>query len=97
MDLKKVILTTPITHGEQEIVEFSLRKPLGGDLRNVNLLDLLNMKVDALAIVLPRISTPSIHDVDVFKMDLADLSAVFAELFSFLPQNYQQQTASSTK
>lgn len=84
---KKIELDIAIKNGDTEINEFSLRKPLGGDLRGVNLMDLMNMKIEALATVLPRISTPVIHEHQVYQLELSDIANVFAGIFSFLPQN----------
>jgi hypothetical protein len=66
-------LDTPIVRGSQTIKAVTLRKPNSGELRGVSLSDLVNLDVAALSKVLPRISTPTLTDRDVFNLDPADL------------------------
>ncbi|EJO59507.1 hypothetical protein FEP39_00566 [Burkholderia multivorans] len=66
-------LDTPIVRGSQTITSVTLRKPNAGELRGVSLSDLVNLDVAALSKVLPRISTPTLTDRDVFNLDPADL------------------------
>ncbi|WP_438307572.1 phage tail assembly protein [Pseudomonas guariconensis] len=66
-------LDTPIVRGDQEIKQVTLRKPMSGELRGVSLIDLAQMDVLALRKVLPRISTPSLTDHEIGRMDPADL------------------------
>ncbi|MFV0662775.1 phage tail assembly protein [Denitromonas sp.] len=79
-----VPLDTPITRGEQEITEVTLRKPDSGALRGTNLADLLQMNVDALVTVVPRISTPTLNSIEVQGMDPADLVQIGKEVAGFL-------------
>jgi hypothetical protein len=79
-----VTLETPITRGETEIKEVTLRKPGSGELRGINLTDLLQMNVNALHKVLPRISSPSLTEADVAKLDPADLTDMASEVAGFL-------------
>lgn len=68
-----VTLDTPIARGETTITEVSVRKPMAGELRGVTLIDLMNMDVLALRKVLPRITSPSLTDAEIGRMDPADL------------------------
>lgn len=79
-----IALDTPIKRGDQRITEVVLRKPSAGELRGVNLTDLLQMSVDALTIVLPRITTPTLLKEDVRTMDPADLVQLGAAVANFL-------------
>lgn len=79
-----IFLDTPITRGEQEIKEVTLRKPMSGELRGVTLADLAQMDVLALRKVLPRISTPSLTDHEIGRMDPADLLQCGVAVGSFL-------------
>lgn len=81
-----VTLDTPITRGEQTIVEISLRKPQSGELRGVSLTALLQMDVDALTTVVPRISTPALTQADMRTMDPADLVQIGGAVAGFLLQ-----------
>lgn len=80
----EITLDTPIQRGDNEITKLSLRKPTAGELRGVSLTDLLQMDVQALTRVLPRISEPALTDAEVAKMDPADLVQVGGVLVSFL-------------
>ncbi len=51
---------TPIVRGEQTITHVTLAKPSAGALRGTSLAALVNLDVDALRKVLPRISTPTL-------------------------------------
>ena len=77
-------LDEPIKRGTTEITEVTLRKPVSGELRGVSLMELANMDVLALRKVLPRISSPSLTDVEVGRMDPADLMQCGVAVASFL-------------
>lgn len=79
-----VTLDCPIKRGDQEVTEIILRKPLSGELRGLNLTDLLQMDVLALQKVLPRISSPLLTEQDVASMDPADLMQCGSKVASFL-------------
>ncbi|HDR8859371.1 TPA: phage tail assembly protein [Burkholderia territorii] len=66
-------LDQPIRQGDNEIKTITLRKPGSGELRGVSLSDLVNLDVSALHKVLPRITTPTLTEADVSKLDPADL------------------------
>jgi hypothetical protein len=67
------VLDTPIVRGSQTIDRITLRKPKSGELRGVSLSDLVNLDVAALSKVLPRISAPTLTEMDVANIDPADL------------------------
>lgn len=81
-----VELDTPIKRGEQTITEITLRKPAAGELRGVSLTALLQMDVDALTAVVPRISTPTLTAAEVRAMDPADLVQIGGGVAGFLLQ-----------
>jgi hypothetical protein len=81
---KTITLDTPIKRGETEITEIVLTKPNAGALRGVALMPLLQMDVNALAVVLPRISTPTLTAQDVLALDPADLLQLSTEVTGFL-------------
>lgn len=69
-----VPLSTPIKRSNgTEIAELTLRKPATGELRGLKLMDLMQMDVNALSILLPRIAQPSITKTEVDAIDLADM------------------------
>ncbi|ORC46261.1 phage tail protein [Burkholderia sp. A27] len=79
-----VTLDAPITRGEQVINEITLRKPAAGELRGTSLNALVNLDVDALGKVLPRISSPTLTEFDVQQLDPADLVQLGVAFASFL-------------
>jgi hypothetical protein len=84
MNTNTVVLDTPIVQGETEIKVLTLRKPNAGALRGTSINALVNLDVDALGKVLPRICTPSISELDVQMMDPADLIQVGVVFGGFL-------------
>jgi hypothetical protein len=80
-------LDTPIQRGDQTITEITLRKPSAGELRGTSLNALVNLDVDALGKVLPRISTPTLTEFDVRAMDPADLVQLGVAFADFLLPN----------
>ncbi|WP_205956984.1 phage tail assembly protein [Pantoea stewartii] len=81
---KTVTLDTPIKRGKTEIKEIVLRKPQSGALRGVRLQALMEMDVNAVMAVLPRVSAPALTAQEVNEMDPADLLALSVEVATFL-------------
>lgn len=79
-----ITLEAPIIRGKETINEITLRKPLSGELRGVALLDLAQLDVLALRKVLPRISIPTLTDVEVGRLDPADLMQCGVAVAGFL-------------
>jgi hypothetical protein len=85
-DDSSVTLDTPITRGKTTIDTLTLRKPQSGELRGVQLIELLNMDVATLIKILPRITSPSITAPEAAGMDPADLLACGSKISAFLLQ-----------
>lgn len=79
-----VTLDAPIQRGDTLIEKVTIRKPMSGELRGVQLIELMQMDVVALRKVLPRITNPILHEVDVSRMDPADLVQCGMAVNSFL-------------
>lgn len=79
-----VTLENPIVRGAQSIDKIELRRPNAGTFKGVALTDVLSMDVNALIVVLPRISAPTLTQRDVQDMDPADLLALGQEVAAFL-------------
>lgn len=88
-DIRTIILDKPIVRGAQTIDRLQLRKPDAGAFRGINLVDLGQLKTDALIKVIPRICLQSLTEPEVAAMDTADLFACGAEIGSFLLQKRQ--------
>ncbi len=63
-----VELDTPIKRNQEEVAKLTLRKPMSGELRGLSLADLINMDVDSITRVMPRISNPALTEQEVREM-----------------------------
>lgn len=88
-----VVLEQPIVRGATEIKEITLRKPMSGELRGLSLSDLLNLEVDALRKLLPRITSPALTEVELGNMDPADLLELGAKVGGFLLKKSAKEAA----
>jgi len=93
-DDNTVTLDTPIIRGKTVIDSITLRKPQSGELRGVQLVELLNMDVATLIKILPRISSPGITAPEAASMDPADLLACGSKIAGFLLQRSAKTDAS---
>lgn len=89
-----VTLDTPITRGKSTIDTLTLRKPQSGELRGVQLVELLNMDVATLIKILPRLTSPGITAPEAAGMDPADLLACGSKISGFLLQKSVKTDAS---
>ena len=79
-----VVLQTPIVRNGETVTTLQLMKPRTGDLRGLMLAEVLQMKTDAIAALLPRISVPTILKHEVDELDPADLVTIAVEVAGFL-------------
>ncbi|WP_374414216.1 phage tail assembly protein [Novosphingobium colocasiae] len=92
-DVAFVTLDTPIVRGEQTIGFLELRKPKGRALKGISLVELGQLKSDALHLILPRITNPTISPAEAIDLDPADLLACGVEIGSFLLQKSHRTDA----
>lgn len=92
-EFRSITLDAPIQRGEEAINSVKIRKPNSGELRGLSLVDLGQLKVDALVKLLPRVTVPMLTPAEVSNMDPADLLACGAEIGSFLLQKAQRTDA----
>lgn len=81
---KAVELDTPILRGKTEITSVTVRKPQSGALRGTRLQALMDMDVNAMMVVLPRVTSPALAAQEINEMDPADLLSLSIEVVSFL-------------
>lgn len=79
-----VVLASPVKRGETEISQIELIKPNAGALRGVRLSDLAGSDVDALLIVLPRISQPALTKAECLNLAPEDLISLAGAVIGFL-------------
>lgn len=82
-DLKSVDLDEPIKRASGDITRLMIRKPKAGALRGVTLMALVQVDVQALRTVLPRVCDPIITPAEIGELDPADLLNVGATVASF--------------
>ena len=87
---------TPLMRGETAIAKVTLRRPLGGALRGVKLVDLYNLDLVAVAKVLPRISEPVITEQEFLTMEASDCASIAGEIVAFLLTKKQRDEAGLT-
>ncbi|MGV8925241.1 MAG: phage tail assembly protein [Ewingella sp.] len=85
-----VILEEPIKRGDQLIEQVEIIKPNAGHLRGIGLASLANADVDALTVILPRITLPSLTTQDCKTLNLPDLIALAGKVIGFLSPKSEQ-------
>ena len=68
---KVITLTNPLVRGETKITEITVNKPTVPALKGLKMFDVLQMDVDALQVLLTRVTNPVLH-----KSDFTELAAV---------------------
>ena len=68
---KIITLTNPILRGDKQITEITVTKPSVPALKGLKMFDVLQMDVDALQVLLPRVTQPVLHKSDFTTMEVA--------------------------
>ncbi|ASN71622.1 hypothetical protein 2F1_21 [Uncultured Caudovirales phage clone 2F_1] len=82
-DIKPVKFDVGFKRGEQFIKEITIRKPKTRALRGLTLVNLLQLDVETLAKLAPRITSPTMSENDVYELDPVDLTKLSKEVVSF--------------
>ena len=85
-----VILEEPIKRGDTLIDQVEIIKPNAGHLRGIGLAALANADVDALTVILPRITVPNLTAQDCKSLNLPDLIAMAGKVIGFLSPKSEQ-------
>lgn len=88
-----VTFDTPIVRGEITIEKVSVRKPQAGELRGLKLVDVVNVDVNAMIELLPRITLPVLMQPELRTMEVSDFLALADAVASFLPQTGQNSAS----
>lgn len=94
-EIKTVELESHIVRGKQKIKEVRLRKPKGGDLRGLSLMQVSLADYNTVTQLLPRITDPVIHKHDLDEMGLDDLMELSMEVASFFVKGEMPSLATS--
>lgn len=81
--MTKITLGSPITMGEKNVSEISLREPTAGELRGVKLLDLMQFEYSGFEALLPRITTPALSPGQVAALKPKDYLKLCAGVVAF--------------
>lgn len=78
-----VTLSKAVQIDGKEVTGIDLRKPKSGELRGLKLTDILQMDVDSMITLLPRISMPPLSGVQAGNLEPEDLTALSVKAVSF--------------
>ncbi|EYU13571.1 phage tail assembly protein [Photorhabdus luminescens] len=81
---RTIVLEEPLARGSSNITEVVVRKPNSGALRGARLQALLEMDVDSMILVLPRVTIPALTKSDLLSMTPGDLINLSVEVVNFL-------------
>lgn len=79
-----VTLDAPVVRGTTTIEQVVVRKPNSGALRGTRLQALMDMDVESMITVIPRVTTPALTRAEVMLMEPGDLLQLSIEVVSFL-------------
>ncbi|GMM59900.1 phage tail assembly protein [Novosphingobium pituita] len=85
----------PIVRDGGPVESVIVRKPKGGDLRGAKLTELMAADVDAVARVIPRITTPAILPHEFYALEADDLAEVVGTVVGFFLNKAQREAMAS--
>ncbi|MBF0752141.1 MULTISPECIES: phage tail assembly protein [unclassified Pasteurella] len=88
---KIITLSTPIMRGDKSITDITVIKPTVPALKGLKMFDVLQMDVDALQVLLPRVTQPVLHKADFSTMEVADFTELAAAAVGFLGKNSETE------
>lgn len=88
---KEAVLETGFTRGETHIDRIRLRKPKAGELRGLNLQDLLKADVGAVLGIIPRISDPIMTPDEAANLSSEDIAEIAGVVAGFFMNSAQQE------
>ena len=91
-----VTLIEPIERGEgdkkQKIKSVKIRKPQSGELRGLKISQIMQMDVDTMMVLLPRVTDPALNDADIATLDPEDLTDLSVAVVGFFDTQRKFQT-----
>ncbi|OOF51949.1 phage tail protein [Rodentibacter genomosp. 1] len=88
---KIITLSAPIMRGDKHITDITVIKPTVPALKGLKMFDVLKMDVDALQVLLPRVTQPVLHKADFSTMEVADFTELAAAAVGFLGKNSETE------
>lgn len=86
-----VNLSAPIVRGETTIKTLNLRKPKAGELRGLNLQEVLTSDVAALLKLIPRVTEPPLTGAEAEDLEPEDLAEIGGTLRGFFMTKAERQ------
>lgn len=80
----RVFLEKPIQRADNKYNSVLIKKPHGSDYQGTSLSAVHQADYNALCVVIPRITEPTIHKQDLQKMPSDDLAQISGEVVAFL-------------
>ena len=90
---KNVLLDSGFKRGDDQVKEITLVKPNTGHCRGLSLKDVLSFEINALAVLLPRITLPAMTSQEVYTLELMDTLKIAEGITGFLETSSSSQTA----
>ena len=78
-----VQLEEPVKRAGGDVSAVTVRRPRVGDLRGLNLMDVVQMKTEALVTLLPRVTSPTLVAHEIENMCPADFTNLASEVVLF--------------
>ena len=88
---KVITLTNPLVRGETKITDITVNKPTVPALKGLKMFDVLQMDVDALQVLLTRVTNAVLHKSDFSTMEVADFTELAAVAVGFLGKNSEAE------
>lgn len=82
-NIKSITFDEGFKRGEQTVTEITIRKPKTRALRGLTLVNVLQLDVDTLAKLAPRITAPTMSEDDVYDLSPSDLTKLSKEVIGF--------------
>jgi len=93
--LVTVTLEEPVIRGDQKIAELGLRRPRSGELRGLSMIDIVQLKIDAVHDLLPRITVPPLTNPEVLNLSVSDLFTISTKIADFFIPKDQSNSQSA--
>lgn len=97
----KTIYSKPVTLAEtiergsgdkkQKIEEVKIRKPNSGELRGLKIAQIMQMDVDTMMVLLPRVTEPVLNEADIATLDPSDFTDLSVEVVNFFDNTAKSQ------
>ncbi len=81
---------TGFNRGEQTITSITVRKPKTGALLGLSIVDILNLNVDTIAKLAPRITQPVMSANDVYELEPSDTTKLCKAVVSFFVKSEEE-------